>query len=106
MDLHRLAEERSIAYHEVIARRLQHDPAILEAARKRVRDWLVATDGRPPYASAWAEILSQGSEAIAGFLIDRGERARALRQSTPFAGALGARERWQLWKEVREREHE
>ena len=37
------------------------------------------------------------------FLVDEGEHARELRQSTPFAGLIDPRARWRLWAEVRER---
>ena len=40
IDLHRLAEERSIAYHRVIAARMAVDPNVLEQARRRVHHWL------------------------------------------------------------------
>ncbi len=103
MDPHRLAEERSIAYHRVIAERMRQDSGVLEAARQRVQKWLAARPGPPHYARAWAEILARDVEAIAAFLVDPGERARELRQSSPFAGCLSARQRWQLWREVRER---
>ncbi len=101
-DPHRLAEERSIAYHRVIAERLVRDPSLLDAARARVRGWLTAPQPVPAYASAWNEILGQEVTAIAAFLADPGERARELRQSSPFAGYLSPRERWQLWYETRE----
>jgi hypothetical protein len=101
-DPHRLAEERSIAYHRVIAERLVRDPALLDAARARVRGWLETQQPVPAYASAWNEILAQEVVAIAAFLVDPGERARELRQSSPFAGYLSPRERWQLWHETRQ----
>jgi hypothetical protein len=43
-------------------------------------------------------VLARRVEAIAAFLADRGETARELRQSSPFAGALSARERWAIWR--------
>jgi hypothetical protein len=100
MDPHRLAEERSIAYHRVIADRMRKDPAILAAARQRVREWLTPGRTVPPYAQAWDAILARDIEAIAAFLVDRGERARELRQSSPFAGCLSPQERWRLWRET------
>ena len=48
--------------------------------------------------------LSDGARhyiEIAALLIDPSERARALRQATPFAGTLEPRERWKLWSDVR-----
>jgi hypothetical protein len=102
MDRHRLAEERSLAYHDVVAGRLRTEPDILECARARVGQWL--TDRAPTfYAREWARILEQSPEQIAEFLRDPGERARELRQSTPFAGMIPPRERWRIWRLVGER---
>jgi hypothetical protein len=89
MDPHRLAEERSLEYHRVVAERLADDPTLLERARERV--------------GAWAEYLSGPLASLQALLIDRGEQAAELRQSTPFAGALDPRERWQLWQAVARR---
>ena len=103
MDLHRLAEERSVAYHSVIAGRLQEQPAILESARQRVAAWLKERSEAPFYAQKWAEVLAQDVASIAAFLIERSELADELRQSTPFAGALKPQERWKIWRETRDR---
>jgi hypothetical protein len=103
MDLHRLAEERSIAYHSVIAGRLQERPEILEMARRRVGSWLEGRPETPFYAKRWAEILARDVPSIAAFLVERSELAIELRQSTPFAGALKPQERWKIWRETRER---
>jgi hypothetical protein len=37
----------SLAYHRIVAARLLDDPAILEAARQRVREWMNETPQRP-----------------------------------------------------------
>lgn len=103
MDPHRLAEERSVAYHRAIAERLRRQPEVLENARRRVRAWLAAGDGAPFYARKWAEVLAGDPSSIAAFLVERSELADELRQSSPFAGALRPRERWQIWRETRER---
>lgn len=102
MDLHRLAEERSIAYHRLIAERLGTQPEILERARKRVETWLSSGTYVPFYARKWAEILAGDISSIAAFLTDRSELAVELRQSTPFAGAITPQERWKIWREVRD----
>lgn len=103
MDLHRLSEERSIAYHSVIAERLRDRPEILANARQRVQTWLEASSQPPFYARKWAEILAEDAASIAAFLVDRSELAYELRSSSPFAGALTPRERWKIWHETRER---
>lgn len=103
MDLHRLGEERSIAYHRVIAERLPSQPEVLENARRRVQTWLASPETARFYARKWAEILAGDIPSIAAFLVDRSELAVELRQSSPFAGALRPQERWKIWRETRER---
>jgi hypothetical protein len=102
LDLHRLAEERSLAYHRVVAARLTQEPRVLEEARERVASWLAS--GRSPYyAREWQRILTCTADEVARVLLGEDDHARALRQATPFAGVLKPKERWQIWKEVRER---
>jgi hypothetical protein len=100
VDPHRLAEARSLAYHRAIAERLPNDPAIVSAARARVERWLA--EGRSAhYAGEWQKVLAAPPTEIRAVLVADTEYARALRQTTPFAGAIGPRERWRIWKEVR-----
>jgi hypothetical protein len=102
IDPHRLAEARSLAAHRVIAARLLADPALLEQARARVEAWLIERRGTHHYAEDWRELLAGDVESVARAIAEDSERGRTLRQSTPFAGVLDARERWQLWAAVRE----
>lgn len=99
--LHELAEERSLAYHRAVARRLESEPEILDRARRRVDAWIHEGGRAVAHAQRWREILDRRVAEIAAVLTDEGEEARALRQSTPFAGVLEPRERWRLWREVR-----
>ena len=103
MDLHRLAEERSVAYHRAIAERMPDRPEILENARRRVQEWLASHEGARFYAQKWAEILKGDMSSVAAFLVERSELATELRQSSPFAGALRPQERWRIWRDTRER---
>lgn len=102
MDPHRLAEERSVAYHRVIAERLQDRPEILARARQRIQALLASATEPPFYAWKWSEILAGDLSSIRAFLTERSELADELRQSTPFAGALDPRERWKIWRETRD----
>jgi hypothetical protein len=100
---HQLAEQRSLAYHRAIAARLVREPSLVARARAKVAAW--RAEGRSLfYARAWERLLSGPTEALAQFLVADTEEARALRQATPFAGALEPRERWRIWKEVGQRE--
>jgi hypothetical protein len=101
VNAHRLAEERSLALHRAIADRLEGEPSILERARARVRRWLDTGAVAPHWARKWEVVLSRSTEEIRAFLVDEREEARALRQVTPFAGAIDPRTRWRIWREVR-----
>jgi hypothetical protein len=99
MDLHRLAEARSLAYHRVIAARLS-DATIERAkgvlSRYRERELIGA-----PYLEAWERLLSGPRSELHAALIADDESSRALRQTTPFSAGLDPRERWALWRAVR-----
>lgn len=103
MDAHRLAEARSLALHAVIALRIAEDPCIVARARARVEGWLRDGSVHPEYAARWLELLRLPAQGLARALVDPGEKARALRQVTPFAFVVPARERWAIWREVRAR---
>lgn len=100
MDPHRRAEVRSLAYHRAIAARLQGDARVIDDARRRVAAWL-AQPQPPAEARAWAALLQRGVDEIARAILADSESARALRQSTPFAGVLSPAERWAIWRATR-----
>jgi hypothetical protein len=99
---HRLAEARSLAYHHVVSERLRTDPDLAARARTRVEQWIA--DGRSVhYALAWERLLAGPVETLRATLVADTEEARALRQATPFAGALSPQERWRIWSDERPR---
>jgi hypothetical protein len=100
---HALADERSLELHREVAEKLRADTRLLELARERVRGWLRDESPAHSNARAWHEILSRPADEVAAFLTDPGERAQALRQSSPFAGAIDARTRWKAWRRVNQR---
>ncbi len=102
MDPHRLAEARSLAYHRAIALAMVDDPGILGAARARLAEWQSEGGVHAHYVSAWANWLSLPVEDLVERLVDEGEQAIAMRQVSPFAGALSPQERWRIHRKVRE----
>jgi hypothetical protein len=100
MDPHRRAELRSLAYHREIAARIDEHPAILERARMRVKWWHRTGQVHPRYTRLWDELFGRSLVEIKEALVAETETMVAARQSTPFAGALSARERWTLWRSV------
>ena len=101
--LHAVAEETSLELHRLVAEALRAKPAQLGKARERVLDWLRDGSVPRPVAEAWQRVLAAPVDEVAAFLCDPGERARQLRQSSPFAGFLSARQRWSVWRSVRGR---
>lgn len=97
---HALAEARSLALHRAIAERLLADARVLERARERVQQWLRDGSVSRPYAEAWRDVLSGSPEDVAEFLCADTQRARDMRQTTPFAGALDPQTRWRIWSSV------
>jgi hypothetical protein len=96
MSRHRLAELRSLAMHQRLARMIEDDPSTLEKARSRVQRWLEGSEyftGSRSYANRWSELLSGPRQQLLDVLTSDDEESRALRQSSPFAGFLSERER-------------
>lgn len=61
-------------------------------------------EGGNDYGRRWLELLDLPVAELRARLVADDESMRAMRQSTPFAGALDPRERWRIHREVRERE--
>lgn len=86
--------------HRAIAERLRADATVIERARRRTASWRSSGEVHPDYVAAWEHVLSGPVEDLCALLVDPGERATALRQVSPFAGVLSARERWRILEGV------
>ena len=87
----------------MVAERLRANPSALARARARVAAWLEKGTVARPLAEAWEQVLARPLEEVLTFLTDRGERARDLRQTSPFAGLVDPRTRWNVWRRVGQR---
>ncbi len=97
---HRTAELRSIAFHGLVAERL--DDEAIASARSRVDGWL--THGGPvpgPSARRWRSLLARRPDELAAALTQDTEEMRDLRQNTPFAGTVSPEKRWRIVREIR-----
>lgn len=103
IDPHRLAELRSLAFHRAVAEKIRTDETVIQRARSKAEEWQTASGRSSGAAHEWCELLAGSVDSICAFLVEESERAMRLRQSTPFAGAIDPRERWRIWREVRER---
>ncbi|MGI8439221.1 MAG: hypothetical protein ACR2NV_03310 [Thermoleophilaceae bacterium] len=97
---HRTAELRSLAFHRLVAGRL--DDEVIASARVRVEGW-IAHGGPVPatYARRWRSLLARPPAYLAAALKEDTEEMRELRQNTPFAGTVSREERWRIVREVR-----
>lgn len=88
------AARRSLALHGRVLDHLLRDP---EGVRARARRNLAVIRGANPNAGPWldewAHLLEGPIHELASALIATDEHARALRQSSPFAGVLTQEER-------------
>ena len=99
MSDHRRIEQRSLRLHRAVADKLLRDPEVLAKARERVGQWFVDGSVHRRYAEAWSHLLSFKPERVAQRLVDPNEEMCALRQCSPFAGALDPRERWRILRD-------
>ena len=97
---HRIAEERSLALHRRVAELVRAEPSLLGPVRARLREAIAAGGRSAPYSRAWLALVDGPMDALVERLVADDDEARALRQSTPFAGLVGPRERWAIWREV------
>lgn len=97
---HRTAELRSLAYHRLVAGRL--DERLVDDAQRRLHRW--GQDGRlhPRWHAEWERILSLPVAQVAKEIGADTPQARALRQTSPFAGLLNEQERRRLHHAVEE----
>lgn len=99
---HRIIEARSLAMHCLAAQKIEHHPALLDQVRRTLETWRLRYGEAVPRAlDEWKTILRRPWPEIAAFITDPGEHATRLRQSTPFAGVLGARERERVYAAFR-----
>jgi hypothetical protein len=98
---HRTAELQSLAYHRLVADRL--DGSIVGDARRRLDRWRRDDRIDPRWAEEWDRVLSMPLPRIAKAISADSPTARELRQSSPFAGVLTPQERRRLVRAVEER---
>jgi len=96
---HRTAARRGLAYHVLVAERL--DEGMVEEAQERVER--LASEGRlrPRYAERWRALLSRPLADIARAVVADTQGGRDLRQNSPLAGVLNEQERRQIIETTR-----
>jgi hypothetical protein len=91
---HKDIDDRSLALHRLIAKKLRDQPALLSRAKATLARWRRnADESTRVYDDEWARALDRGLDATLRIALGRSQRAAALRQCSPFAGILTSEER-------------
>ncbi len=102
---HRLIDERSLAFHRLVAEKLRADPGLLDLARANLCRWEASASPRVrPVLAEWRALIDAPRDELLAVLAGGDERATRLRQSSPFAGALTPGERFAILREFQSRE--
>jgi hypothetical protein len=92
MRSHDWLDRRSRALHEAVAAKLEARPELLTVARMNLERWLSVN--RAAALLEWQRVLEDTPlRDLLALLRADDERARRLRQSSPFAGVLSPDER-------------
>jgi len=95
---HARLDERSLALHGLVAKKLAAKPLLIEIARENLRRWQHANDVVVPAFVEWKAILNGPFDLVVRILTERTENAQRLRQSSPFAGLLTESERKAIYE--------
>jgi hypothetical protein len=96
---HDRAERRNRAYHAALARGLRR--ATVQKALHQLWRWSEEGNIDPRYAAEWEDVLQRPLPEIKRLLVDDSQRARDLRQNSPFAGLLSEPERRKILEAIR-----
>lgn len=97
-DGHARADNRSLAYHRVLAKRLRR-PMIDEALRLLWK-WRDRNGIDERYVEQWEQVLRRPVADVRRIIGEDSQRGRDLRQNSPFAGMLSEAERRRINEEV------
>jgi len=96
----KITETRVFRLHQRIIEYLKKDPdATLEIARDNLRRWRKQNGDWPAYMD-WEDKLKWPVDEIIALLESDLDEATLAQSTSPFAGVIPARERWEIIKSV------
>lgn len=98
---HEIIDQRSIALHALVSKKLRENPLLLELARKNIEGYLTNTNNSAPYYLKWKMLLDGPFEKLLAVILLDSQEMRAMRQCSPFAGILTPQERWAVYAKFR-----
>jgi hypothetical protein len=99
MNMQRRSDERSIALHREIAKKLRSNPSLWEIPKNNIDRWKKMKERLSTALSEWEHILNTNTkEQILSILESDSEESTRLRSSSPFTGILNENERKMIFK--------
>ena len=101
---HEVLDAISLEMGRRVAQRLREQPELIRVAQENLDRWTRLNSNAPSLLrcySEWRAILNRPIEGICTILVSDDQASRRLRQNSPFAGVLNAREVWQLKRQLR-----
>lgn len=95
----RTAALRSQALHRAAAARLIREPALRQAALKRLEKLRAANPGGRPYHDRWEQLLHGEETELLRMMTESGETAETLRKASPFTIFVSERERERIFRQ-------
>lgn len=102
---HELVDQISLELGRRTAARLRQQPDLLQLAHDNLARWSQQNGDAPALLrcyTEWRELLNRPLEEICAVLTSENEAGQRLRQNSPFAGILSAREVWELKQSFRQ----
>lgn len=97
-------DQRSLALHRHVVNKLQRQPDAMARVRATLARWRTqVSENTQPYLAEWQAALDAGDEVALALAVEDSERARALRQCSPFCGVLTEAERLAVLRQWRDR---
>lgn len=101
---HELLDQISLELGRRVAARLRQQPELLRVAHENLARWTRLNANTPSLLHCyeeWRKVLESPLESVCELLAEDSEEARRLRQNSPFAGVLSAKEVWELKRTMR-----
>lgn len=102
---HETHNQVSLEIARRVATELGRSPGWIEFARANLDRWSQRNADAPRLLACyreWRAILERPIPEIVGVLLDASDEGQRLRQSSPFAGVLSAREVWEIKRRLRD----
>jgi|ERR1700722_756402 len=92
---------RSLRMHEVVAKRLINNWALLDVARNRLQRLREVNPHGGAYHERWQELIDGPADRLLRIMVEPSEEAGTLRQESPFTTLVPSDERRRVFESLR-----